>query len=299
MQLQEDVQQFFKFLNAEKGYSKHTIAAYGRDIQQFIEFLQDEHARELNRPSEIEKEHVRSYLVHLVRYGLNKRSVGRKLSAIRAFFKYLVRMNILEKDPSSALVPPKAGKYLPTFLNEREIADALKITVSKSNSLRDKTIIELFYGTGMRLSELSNLNITDIDFGAATVRVFGKGAKERIIPIGPQLIKVLRHYLKERLGDSKSKSEAVFLNASGKRLSNRRIQMVVKNQLQQVSTQQKLSPHVIRHSFATHLLNRGANLEAVKELLGHQSLSTTQIYTHLTTDHLRQVYKQAFPRSRE
>ena len=299
MQLQKDVQQFLVFLNTEKGYSKHTIAAYGRDIQQFIEFWQDEHDRELDQSSEIEKEHVRSYLVHLVRYGLNKRSVGRKLSAIRAFFRYLVRMNILEKDPSVALVPPKAGKYLPTFLNEREIADVLKITSSKSNNLRDKTIIELFYGTGMRLSELSNLNIMDIDFGAATVRVFGKGAKERIIPIGPQLIKALRHYYNERLGDSKSKSEAVFLNASGNRLSNRRIQMIVKNQLQQVSTQQKLSPHVIRHSFATHLLNRGANLEAVKELLGHQSLSTTQIYTHLTTDHLRQVYKQAFPRSRE
>lgn len=300
MPIQQDVHQFQLYLNAEKGYSDLTAEAYLRDLHQFFDFWQDETGKTLESSDEIDSESIRSYLVHLVRYGLNKRSVGRKLSAIRSFFKYLVRSDQLKTDPTVSLVPPKAGKYLPTYLNEREIGDILELMGADTEAgLRDKTIIELFYGTGMRLSELAGLNIGDIDLSAGNVRVYGKGAKERVIPIGTHLIGILRNYFKERLGVSKSNSDAVFLNPSGKRLSNRRIQMIVKDQLARVSTHEKLSPHVIRHSFATHLLNRGANLEAVKELLGHESLSTTQIYTHLTTDHLRQVYRQAFPRIRE
>ncbi|MFC1570057.1 tyrosine-type recombinase/integrase, partial [bacterium] len=215
------------------------------------------------------------------------------------FFKYCTQSGWIERDPSMALVFPKLDKPLPIFLNENEVLTALNIIKTETRGgARDRAILELFYGTGMRLSELVQMNLKDLDLLAGTVRVLGKGSKDRVLPIGQHCVRYMKQYLLKREAfKPKSGEVAIFLNPSGKRLSARGVQYIVKRWLEGVSEKTKLSPHVLRHTFATHLLDRGADLRAVKDLLGHESLSTTQIYTHLTVDRLRKIYKQAFPRA--
>lgn len=298
--MNETLELFLQYLLKEKRYSAHTIQAYGSDLEQFMEFLVEKRGYEKNPSSVlVQKEDVRAFLGGFIQYGLKKKSVARKLASLRAFYKYLNRANLVHQDPTMTLVYPRTEKKLPRFLSEKEINDALeKIGSHSPAGVRDRAILELFYGTGIRLSELAGLNLADVDFSGMTVRVFGKGKKERIAPMGKSAIAALKRYLSRRSDFHPTpREEAFFLNPTGKRISIRGVQNLVYKWLKSVSEKEKLSPHLLRHTFATHLLERGADLESVKELLGHASLSTTQIYTHLTTDHLRQVYKQAHPRS--
>jgi len=300
--MREGVDAFLQYLTSEKRYSPHTLQAYGSDLEQFREFLLEVR----NKPEplsiqDITKEDIRLFIGGLIRHGMSKKSVARKLASLRAFFYFLNKSERVNGNPALTLVSPKTEKVLPEFLREEEIIGALKSIVQDDNSIqqiRDKAILELFYGTGMRLSELVGLNLEAMDLGAGIVRVLGKGGKERILPIGKTTTKSLKGYLTRRSEFHPTQgNRAIFLNQRGNRLSPRGVQLIVKKALMRVSEKNKLSPHILRHTFATHLLDRGADLEAVRELLGHTSLSTTQIYTHLTMDRLKNVYRRAHPRA--
>ncbi|RKY82706.1 tyrosine recombinase XerC [candidate division KSB1 bacterium] len=293
------LKKFSEYLLAVKGYSENTVVAYTGDVEQFIEFYTYLNAEAVN-PVNVGKDDIKFYLGHLVEHGADKRSVARKLSSIKSFFGFLQKENLISANPAITLHPPKPEKKLPVFLQKQEIKQAIEQIITDSPSkIRDKTIIELFYGTGMRLSELQSLNIFDIDLNSMSIKVTGKGNKERVLPIGKKLHASLSAYLKEReIQTGRDAAGALFLNSNGQRLSKRSIQKIVKKWLEKVSEKNKLSPHVLRHSFATHLLDNGADLESVKELLGHVNLSTTQIYTHLTMEHLKKVYLQAHPKAK-
>lgn len=297
--MNQNIETFVKYLLNEKGYSRHTVLAYRRDLEQFIQYYCDIHNKILiDHFSSIQKEDIRQYLGSLLRYGAEKRSVSRKLSSLRSFFRFLLKTNVIQKDPTASLEAPKIGKSLPTYLKESELQDLFKIIPSDSIlSIRDRAILELFYGTGIRLSELTGLDLLDVDFNRGIVRVMGKGKKERILPLGKKIGRSIQQYLNHRQELNPQNTKALFLNKNGSRLSTRGVQQIVRKWLSQISSKEKLSPHVLRHSFATHLLDHGADLNAVKEFLGHESLSTTQIYTHLSTEHLKKVYEQAFPRA--
>jgi len=298
MTFENAIHAFIRYLSAVKQYAEHTTKAYTNDLMQLHESV-CAHTDQSMTISSITKEDLQFYLSGLIQHGMAKRTVARKLAAFRAFFKYCVQSGWIEQDPSVALAFPKLEKPLPVFLTEKEVFKAIEtIKTDTRQGMRDRTILELFYGTGMRLSELIQLNLKDLNFHDGTVRVTGKGSKDRILPIGQYCIRTLRQYLAKRAEFNPESSEpALFLNHSGKRLSARSVQNIVKRWLAGVSEKVQLSPHVLRHTFATHLLDRGADLRAVKDLLGHESLSTTQVYTHLTVDRLRRIYKQAFPRA--
>jgi integrase/recombinase XerC len=299
--MSDPMENFSRYLKAERGYSAHTVSSYDSDLRQFQEYLSDkglgDFAASLER---ITPEIIRTFLGELIQHGISKRSVERKLAALRAFFRYLVRTGSIEHDPTSTLSGPKKEARLPQYLRAEEISSALLSIPSDSVSgCRDKAIIDLFYATGMRLSELTTLNVADLDVSGGQVKVSGKGGKERILPVGRNTLQTLNRYL-ERRGEFTPDSEekALFLSTRGKRISRRSVQALVSRWLRLISEKEHLSPHILRHSFATHLLDRGADLQAVKELLGHSSLSTTQIYTHISKDHLKKIYRQAHPRAR-
>jgi integrase/recombinase XerC len=290
---QEAIDSFTRYLASERRFSSHTVQAYRTDLEQFAEAV-----AESVSPAEVSRATIEDYLSGMIRHGFSKKSVGRKLAAIRSFYNYQVKTGALSANPARILVAPKAEKNLPEFFLEKEIREAIEaIDAGSVQGIRDRAILELFYGTGMRLSELAALDLTDLDLNSCALRVMGKGQKERALPIGLHLGKVLEEYLMRRNELGKGIREpAIFLNPRGKRLTTRGIQMIVQRVIAVVSEKQKISPHMLRHSFATHLLDRGADLRAVKELLGHASLSTTQVYTHLTMGRLKSVYRQAFPR---
>lgn len=295
------IKAFNQYLAKERRYSKHTSEAYRRDLEQFLNFQVYHTGTDQISVQSIQRQDIQFFMGDLIRHGFSKKSVGRKLASIRAFFRHLVQTDCISANPAATLVAPKTEKRLPEFLFENEIQAALEnLETGTFQSIRDRAIFEIFYGTGMRLSELTGLNVTDYDPASRVVRVLGKGGKERILPVGASLASILQTYLSERrIFSGEKNSGALFLNRTGTRLSARSIQNLVGRILGRVSERKKLSPHLLRHSFATHLLDRGADLQAVKELLGHESLSTTQIYTHLTMDHLKKVYRQAFPRSQD
>jgi len=298
--MKEALTAFVEYLASQKHYSPHTVRAYQTDLEQFIEFIVERmRTPESLSVEDVTKEDIRLFLAARVRHGMSKRSVARKLASLRAFFGYLSRNGVITSDPTLTLYAPKQDKHLPEFLREEEMMDALNAIETRSaTGTRDRAILEFFYGTGMRLSELVTVNVSDIDFTSGTVRIFGKGRKERVLPMGRHIGEVLKQYVTRRVEFRPKAGElALFLNRSGKRISPRGVQLVVKKRLQQVSEKKKLSPHMLRHTFATHLLDRGADLNAVKELLGHASLSTTQMYTHLTLDRLKKVYRRAHPRA--
>jgi len=293
------IEQFLKYLKDEKRYSQHTLSAYRNDLMQFSDYMAQTGEKGRISVDQISKKDIRAYLGSLVKYGLARRSVSRKLAAIHAFFHYINKTGILTHNPSLTLTAPKLDKRLPQFLREDEVLQVLSsIDTGTRQGARDRAILELFYGTGMRLSELTNLDVPHIDLHNGTVRVLGKGRKERVIPVGRTAARTIKHYLSKRQAFQPPMEEsALFLNMRGHRLSQRGVQLLVKQWLSRISDREKLSPHILRHSFATHLLDRGADLEAVKQLLGHASLSTTQHYTHLTMDRLRKVYRQTHPRA--
>jgi tyrosine recombinase XerC len=298
MDFDEQIKRFIKYLHQERGYSRHTLAAYGRDLRQFSQFY-SEYANLI--PLEIQvinKIGIRHFLGMLTEKGLKMSSIGRKLASLKAFFSYALRQNWINSNPTIMIRSPRLPKRLPIVLSAEQIDQAIGNLPQESfRDARNKALLELFYSTGIRLSELVGLNIGDINYQRQIMRVFGKGAKERVVPIGRTALMALQHYLNLRksAGERLELASPVFVNEKQKRLARRTIQLIITTLLQTVSEQEHLSPHVLRHSFASHLLDRGADLNAVKELLGHSSLSTTQIYTHIQIGKIKEVYKQAHP----
>ncbi|MBF0593669.1 MAG: tyrosine recombinase XerC [Candidatus Omnitrophica bacterium] len=290
------IAKFLKHLEVEKNYSGHTLLNYQLDLENFFAFLGTDQIKGIEYPT------LRRYLAELRARNLRPRSVSRKLSALRSFFRYLQREGLIEKNPAALVVTPKLDKVLPHFMTEE---DTIKLVESPEHDekaeLRDKALFETMYSAGIRVSELVGLNREDVDLISNMIKVYGKGKKERIVPVGEKAVEAIREYLNARVTKEPSKrpmnSEAVFLNKSGGRLSARSVRNIINKHLLKTALHQKVHPHMFRHSFATHLLNRGADLRSVQELLGHVNLSTTQIYTHLTTERLKSVYNKAHPRA--
>ena len=293
--MQTNVRRFLEYLEAERNYSVNTIRSYDTDLHQFLSYLDSHHVRSLD---DVRKPLLRSYLGWLLEEDLSKKSIARKIACLRSFFRYAKRHKITSTNPTLTLVSPKLEKRLPTYLDEGAMKRLFEsIDTSTADGRRNAAILELFYSTGMRLSELINLNVDDVDISQAVVKVTGKGSKQRILPVGRRAVNAIEQYLPDRTRLSGGTEPALFLTPKGDRFYPQAIIRMVKGLIGEVSEIQKRSPHVIRHSFATHLLNRGADLRAVKELLGHESLSTTQVYTHVSTDQLKKVYRQSHPKA--
>jgi tyrosine recombinase XerC len=282
------IKKFMRYLEIEKNYSVHTLLNYRLDLENFKSFLGSSPAEGVDYLA------LRKYLAVLKEKNLSTRTVNRRLSSLRSFFKFLTREGYLKANPIVSLSSPKQEKHLPIFLTEEEVTRLIEAALPKDEQgLRDRAILETFYSTGIRISELAGLGREDIDFIGGIVKVMGKGKKERLAPIGEQALLAIRNYLAKR----KKQADALFLNKSSRRISTRGIRNIVKKYIRLASIKQGVSPHTLRHSFATHLLNRGADLRSVQELLGHVNLSSTQIYTHLTTERLKSVYDKAHPRA--
>ena len=297
--MKEAIQQFLTHLARERHFSPRTVEAYRIDLRQFCDHLNRQAGRTPS-PPEVDRTAVRAFLGRLVRTGLKKRSIARKLTAVRSLFSHLSREGIVPGDPAAGLRSPKLERRLPRFLDEEEARTAVEMPYPEDAAgSRDRAMLELFYGGGIRLSELSGLDLDALSVETGTARVLGKGDKERIVPIGRKATDALRLYLDRRVDlipPGVADERALFLNRRGRRLTDRGIQGIVSRHLLR-ATGRRLSPHALRHTFATHLLNAGADLNAVKELLGHVSLSTTQVYTHVSVEHLKKVYRQAHPRA--
>ena len=289
---------FLDSLKFEKRYSPHTIRSYQDDLTQFSQFLE----KEFDSPElpEISAPVVRSWLAHLKEGGLTAKSINRKISSLKSFFKHTMRMGVLGATPMMNIVSPKTSKRLPTYIEQRDM-DVLLHEVAFADDLQGRTeklIIQLFYSTGMRLSEMVNLQERQVDPHYKTVRVLGKGNKERIIPVGEELLRQIETYRQLKKQELEPAGHPYLLvDKKGKQLYHKAVYLIVKKYLQQVSTLHKKSPHVLRHTFATHLTNNGADLNAVKELLGHSSLAATQVYTHNSIEKLKQIHQKAHPKS--
>lgn len=298
------VQQYAEHLRGERNVSPHTLRNYLSDLAQFDDFLRQ---RELCLkaegeidPRKIDVHVVRAYLAALAK-DRKKSSIGRKIAALKGFFRYLIRMRKLDEDPLLLIHSPKQEKPLPAFLSVDDVFQLLSgIKIDTGLDIRDRAVLEVFYSTGIRVSELVGLNWADVDFQLEIIRVVGKGSKERIVPIGEIALQALRDYgqeQREKWQLSAKGETAVFLNNRGHRITTRSVARIVEKHLKQAGIHVKMGPHGLRHSFATHLLNSGADLRSIQELLGHASLSTTQRYTHLNLDALTAVYDKAHPRA--
>lgn len=296
----QSVELFTRWLTNEKGYSEHTVVGYHRDLQEFIKVVGE--GVSLNSVS---AGHIRSFIVSL--HGRNSSgSVARKLSALRTFFRFAVRRKLVKTDPLTGISGPKAGRFIPVFLTVDETFALLEAPGPRDSFMqRDRALLELLYSTGIRVSELVSRDMGDLDFTEEVLRVRGKGNKERLVPVGRPAMEAVNGWLphrsqliRERVARGKPTGEpALFLNGQGSRLSTRSVERIVRGYGERAGISQIVTPHALRHSFATHLLEMGADLRSVQELLGHASLSTTQRYTHLTLDHLAEVYDKAHPLS--
>ncbi|OFY87320.1 MAG: integrase [Bacteroidetes bacterium RIFCSPLOWO2_12_FULL_35_15] len=285
---------FLQYLQYEKRFSNHTLVAYTNDLHQFLEYLLSSY--EIKTTAEINHSIVRSWVVSLMEQKVTPRSVNRKISTLKTFYKYLLRQDIVTENPMLKIQSPKTSKRLPVFV-EKQNMDTLLDNIEFGDDLegqRNKLIIELFYATGMRLSELINLKVSTIDLFNCQLKVLGKRNKERIIPFNNQISESLKEYITLK-GDLEH--DYLFINKKGKKIYEKFAYRVVNNYLSQVTTLDKKSPHVLRHTFATHMLNNGADLNAIKELLGHANLSATQVYTHNTVEKLKNIHKQAHPKA--
>jgi len=286
------VRAYLEHLEGERRYSSHTILAYDHDLTRLLAFLR---ARRVPSFDRVDRNLLRGYLATLADGGMSRKSIARNLASIRSFFKYLRRRNIVQSNPALTLVSPKQGKKLPSYLDEASMEHMLAMPDrSTPEGRHDAAVLELFYSTGVRLSELIGLDVADLDRTAGTIRVRGKGRKERVVPVGRKALQALDSYL----GDVNSRRNGpLFMRKNGTRWYPQGISRMVRRYIEQVSEVEQKSPHILRHSFATHLLNRGADLRAVKELLGHESLSTTQLYTHVSTERLKKVYRASHPKA--
>ena len=291
---------FVEFLSKERNDSPHTVKAYARDVSEFAAFCQTFYGGPWTWGG-VDRLAVRGFLGHLQQRGLAKRSIARALSAVRTFYRFLNATQGIEVNPARAARTPKLDKTLPVHLERAEIEMLFAEAEARAEAggfreTRDLAMLELFYSTGMRLSELAGLNDQDLDLVSDQVKVRGKGKKERIVPVGSHATAALRRYFRLR-DTSASPTRAVFLNQRGKRLSTRGVQLALKSLFGTLARGRDLHVHALRHSFATHLLDAGADLRAVQELLGHASLGTTQVYTHTSVERLKKVYHQAHPRA--
>lgn len=295
--MKERISDFLAHLRHERNASPHTIAAYGRDLDQLAAYFQKCGVPWKKADTIV----LRGFLAELHGRRLKKTSIGRKIAALRAFFEYARSRHWVASDPAAALSTPRTDKTVPSFLSEDEAAGLLDLPASgRPADLRDTAILELLYATGVRVSELVGLNLEDIHAGERLIRVLGKGRKERIVPFGAKAAERLEAYLRVRraLPEFRDLGEkAVFLNRQGGRLTVRSIQRMVQKYVSRTAVNRRISPHSLRHSFASHLLGRGADLRAIQELLGHASLATTQKYTHMDLRQLLDIYKKSHPRS--
>ena len=282
------VDKFLSYLEIEKNYSHHTLLNYRLDLEEFFQSME-------NISIEAVKYlHLRKFLAHLRQKNHRPRTLARKLSSLRSFFRFLHREGHIKENPAVLLVTPKLDKKLPKFLTEEQAVQLIESPkIDSPAGKRDRAIFETLYSTGMRVSELVGLNIEHVDFISNLVKVMGKGKKERLLPIGDKAVEAIKDYLESR----PSSARALFLNKSGARLTDRSVRNIMNKHILTTSLHLNVSPHMMRHSFATHLLNHGADLRSVQELLGHVNLSTTQIYTHITTEKLKSVYDKAHPRA--
>lgn len=291
------IQSFLNYLNFQKRYSPHTIISYQNDLTGFFTFLEEQF--NTTNLSEINASFVRSWLASLKEGKMESKSINRKISALKSFFKYQLNQGNLIKSPMVTIISPKVKKRLPQFVEEKDI-NTLFNYVEFPDSWEGKThrlVLQLFYNTGMRQAELVNLKESQIDKSNQAIKVLGKGNKERVIPVGKDLMDLVQDYLKSKKTELEAPNEEFLLvNLKGKKLYPKLVYNIVKQYLTSVTTIDKKSPHVLRHTFATHLMNNGADLNAVKELLGHSSLAATQIYTHNTIEKLKDVYKKAHPK---
>lgn len=288
---------FLKYLLLERNYSEKTILSYGIDLNEFEAYFKS--ADEELEFTSVDADIVRGWVLSLMEEGRAETTVNRKLSSLRSFYHYLLRQKLVTVDPVAKVVGPKKKKPLPVFVRDEvmnQLLDGFEFPQT-FEGVRDKTMLEVFYSTGMRRAELIALRDGDVDFSALVIKVTGKRNKQRLIPFGNRLQEVLSVYLQERVRFYSGECEAFFIRKGGARLSPSSVNYIVKRYLSKVVTLKKKSPHVLRHTFATSMLNHQAELEAVKELLGHESLTTTEVYTHTTFEELKQVYEQAHPRA--
>lgn len=291
---------FFNYLEFEKRYSQHTIDAYQTDLRQFHQYLSEQY--ELKELSDASFQMVRSWVVSLLEQKIAPRSVNRKISSLKTFYKYLKREGVLQENPMSKVSSPKVAKRLPVFVEEERMEFLLDEVEFPEGYVgeRDKSLLELFYATGMRVSELVNIKVRDIDFHTNSLKVLGKRNKERIIPFSPELSKLLQEYLVARDGKfGQSEAQFLLLRESGEKMDRGLVYRIVNSYLGVITTANKKSPHVLRHTFATHMLNNGADLNSIKEILGHANLSATQVYTHNTIEKLKRIHNHAHPRGKK
>jgi len=293
------VEQFHNYLENQKGFSYYTLKAYRKDLSQFTNYLEEK--CNVTDVKEVDLKHIRNFVGSLLRGGFKKSSAERKLASVKSFFKFLKKHGYIKNNPARFVKSPKREKRIPSFLTQKDAERLMNLPVSdKPLDIRNKAILELLYGTGIRASELCSLNLDNVNSLRSSIRVMGKGEKERILPLGELTLEALEKYfsVREKL-TGKQNTPAVFLNRFGTRLSTRSLQRIVNGFINRVAHLAKSSPHTLRHTFATHLLERGADIRSVQELLGHSSLSTTQIYTHITVNRLKNVYMKAHPRAKK
>jgi integrase/recombinase XerC len=290
--LQRYIDKFINYLKVEKNSSPHTIINYKKDLESFGAFLGDKDI------TAVDHRILRLFLAEMRGKNFAKRTIARKLATLRTFFKFLFREGYVKTNPITAISTPKLDKRLPVVLDEKRVKGLVECPPGDTVAgLRDRAILETLYSTGIRVSELVGLDMDDVDFISGVAKVLGKGSKERLVPIGDEAVNAIRRYDGKRNEWDVRDKKAVFLNKRGTRLTDRSIRRIVDKYIHACSISEHISPHSLRHSFATHLLDRGADLRSVQELLGHANLSTTQIYTHVTMERLKSVYDKAHPRA--
>lgn len=291
----EELESFLAKLTTERRLSPHTLAAYRRDLGRFVEFCAREHVRRL---ADLDAYHVRRFAAEAHRGGLAPRSVARRLSALRSFLSEQVNNGVTPSNVAVHVQAPKPSRRLPATLDADQVARLLDLSGDDDLTIRDRAMLELLYSSGLRLAELVKLDVNDLDPADRTVRVTGKGSKSRIVPVGRYALEAIRSWLPVRTGLARPAESAMFVSRLGRRLAPRSVQARLNHWAVKQGSPTRVHPHMLRHSFATHLLESSGNLRAVQELLGHASLSTTQVYTHLDFQHLAHVYDQAHPRAR-
>ena len=291
--MKAQIKDFLDFIKIERGYSENTVNSYQRDFNQFLKYAKVDNAKKIDRSL------IKDYLEHLYDNGFSVSSTERKLACLKSFFRYLVREGKLSKDPTSDIKLPKKAKRLPKALSISETIKLISAPREKGHlALRNAALLEMLYATGMRASEIVSLNVDDINFSVSFVKCFGKGSKERIVPINKVTMRAIKEYLeKARPKFPGKEKDALFLDKNGKRLTRQGLWLVLKKYVKITGVKGKTSPHTLRHSFATHLLEKGADLRSVQEMLGHADISTTQIYTSVSRERLKRMYKKAHPRA--
>ena len=292
LKIEESVRDFLGYLRATRQYSLHTLRVYSTDLRDFLIISK------IKKPNEIDRSCVRAYLSELQKKGnLARNSLLRKTSSLRSFTRFLVERGFISSSPFAGVILPRKLKLLPKFMTESEMSSILGASPNSSSPfyLRDRAIMEILYSSGLRRAELSSLNIGDVDFNSGLIRVVGKGSKERLIPIGNSALKCLREYLGAR--SLSGGGDPLFLNFKKLRLSDQGVGLIIKRWKKNTGWPKRITPHMFRHSFATHLLNSGCDLRSLQEMLGHKSLSSTQIYTHISLERLKDVYLHSHPRS--